>query len=381
MTTLYIVRHGQAEGNIYRRCHGHYNGQLMPEGFKQLDRVAKRFASTPLDVVFSSDLDRAYQTAEAVCRYHPFKPIKNERLREIYMGDWEEIPWGDLKRDYPEQYQNWNEHLAAYDNGTGESFARASDRMFDEVSRLCRENDGKHIAVVSHAVAIRAFLCRAVYGGIEAAEQVGMGDNTAVTKLTYENGKFLLEFKNDNAHLGEISTFLRHPWGKSGGASNAMAFDVFQKNDIPEAVAFHKKAWEQVFGTLDDYDADVTARWIRRLSERDERNVVFPSLDGEHIGLIELDPNAKLMPSSGHISLFYLDEEYCNRGLGAQLVGYSVMHFRRMGKRYLTLRVAENNLRARRFYEKFDFIPLREEEDGDMTQIVMYKNISVNVHE
>lgn len=70
-TTVYIIRHAEAEGNVYRRCHGQYNALLTTRAYKQLPYLAKRFENVPLTAVYSSDLFRARVTAQAVAEPPP----------------------------------------------------------------------------------------------------------------------------------------------------------------------------------------------------------------------------------------------------------------------------------------------------------------------
>ena len=51
MTTVYLIRHAEAEGNVYRRCHGQYDSLLTPRAYEQLPCLAKRFEDVPLDAV------------------------------------------------------------------------------------------------------------------------------------------------------------------------------------------------------------------------------------------------------------------------------------------------------------------------------------------
>ena len=67
-TTVYIIRHAEAEGNVYRRCHGQYNALLTTRAYKQLPYLAKRFENVSLAAVYSSDLFRARVTAQAVAK-------------------------------------------------------------------------------------------------------------------------------------------------------------------------------------------------------------------------------------------------------------------------------------------------------------------------
>ena len=68
--TVYIIRHAEAEGNIYRRCHGIYDSLLTPRAYQQLPCLAKRFESVPLAAVYASPLFRARTTAKAVAEPH-----------------------------------------------------------------------------------------------------------------------------------------------------------------------------------------------------------------------------------------------------------------------------------------------------------------------
>ena len=58
MTTLYLIRHAEAEGNIFRRVHGWYNSSITPNGLRQVAALQKRFETIPVDAVYASDLIR-----------------------------------------------------------------------------------------------------------------------------------------------------------------------------------------------------------------------------------------------------------------------------------------------------------------------------------
>lgn len=66
MTTIYLIRHAEAEGNLYRRAHGWYNSIITDRGYHQIAALAKRFADTKFDAVYSSDRFRTMITALAI---------------------------------------------------------------------------------------------------------------------------------------------------------------------------------------------------------------------------------------------------------------------------------------------------------------------------
>ena len=91
MTTIYLIRHAEAEGNLYRRIHGWYNALITDNGFQQIKALEDRFRDIPVDAVYSSDLYRTMTTARAV--YVPKSlPLRTDPgLREISMGSWEDL--------------------------------------------------------------------------------------------------------------------------------------------------------------------------------------------------------------------------------------------------------------------------------------------------
>ena len=83
MTTIYLIRHAEAEGNLYRRAHGWYNSTITDRGYRQIAALTKRFTDTKFDAVYSSDRFRTMITALAIYKTHGL-PLRTVRaLREI----------------------------------------------------------------------------------------------------------------------------------------------------------------------------------------------------------------------------------------------------------------------------------------------------------
>ena len=103
MTTLYLIRHAEAEGNLYRRIHGWYDALVTPNGLRQIEALEGRFAGVPVDAVYSSDLYRTKTTAKAVYLPKGLSLHIDPGLREVHMGDWEDHPWGEIRETDGEQ--------------------------------------------------------------------------------------------------------------------------------------------------------------------------------------------------------------------------------------------------------------------------------------
>ena len=87
MTKIYLVRHAEAEGNLYRIAHGHYNGLITDwRGPKQIRALAQRFEGIRVDAVYSSDLYRTQTTAQAVYVPKHLPLHTSPAFREVHMG-------------------------------------------------------------------------------------------------------------------------------------------------------------------------------------------------------------------------------------------------------------------------------------------------------
>ena len=96
MTEIFLIRHTQAEGNIYRMMQGHWDGGVTEAGVIQQQALRQRFLDVPVDKVYSSDLRRAVFTAEAVSEPKGLEVIPDRRLREIDLGPWERGFFGNV---------------------------------------------------------------------------------------------------------------------------------------------------------------------------------------------------------------------------------------------------------------------------------------------
>ena len=162
MTTIYLIRHAEAEGNLYRRIQGHWNGQVTPRGFRQIEALAERFRDVPVDAVYSSDLQRTMDTAGAILKYHDLQLKTTPRLREANLGVWEGRPWGDVEYESPEQMFYFNHDPAKWCIPQCERFPEIQARMRAVLAEIAARHEGQTVAVVSHGVAIRSFLASAL---------------------------------------------------------------------------------------------------------------------------------------------------------------------------------------------------------------------------
>lgn len=105
---LIITRHGETNENALGIAQGHYQGTLSEKGKEQAKKLAERLKNEKIDVIYSSDLIRAEETADEVTKQHPeAKRISTRELREVSFGIYEgkpltvlTEPWLDVKKKF-----------------------------------------------------------------------------------------------------------------------------------------------------------------------------------------------------------------------------------------------------------------------------------------
>jgi probable phosphoglycerate mutase len=293
MTEIYLIRHAEAEGNLYRRMQGQYNSLVTQPGLAQIAELRRRFLPVHIDAVYSSDLYRAWRTAQAVSEPRGLTVTPLRELREMSVGIWEDLSFGQIQKYESQQLVDFVQMQWDLSLEGGESYDVLSARIYGALRRLAETHDGKTIAVVSHGLAIRTFAARVM--GITNTEglnkRVAHVDNTAVTKLIWDGRLFNIEYYNDSGHLtDEQSTLYQHRWLRN-------------KNSL----------------SLQD---------LRFEGTKQEREVF---IGDEPAGALVLDFDEGRAKNTGVIRRFTLFPGSRGQGLGIQLIGEAISAFRKEG--------------------------------------------------
>ncbi len=369
MTQLYLIRHGEAEGNLYRRMQGSYNGALTDLGKKQAAALDARFRDIPLDAVYSSDLSRAMETAAVLCRRKNLPLHTDPRLEEVHMGPWENLPFGNAEENDPERTHFFETDPIHWILDGADTFPGVADRTVAALTDIARENDGKTVAICSHGFAIRSALCKLFYG-FDRPEACGYSLNTAVTLLTWDGEKFSLEFQYDTSHLDDS---LRRTWS---GPRN-LCYRPLGPDGVEEYIRYRRDAWQVVYGTMRYFDG--SGFWLdaQRTVGPDPNAMVVGYLSGTPVGIIQLSPRRDEAKGVGYIPFLYLREPFRHRGFGIQFIGHAVSFYRELGRTRLQLSVAPTNEPALGFYLKYGFQKIRKHRSRFGHLLLMEKDISM----
>ena len=314
MTTyLYIIRHAEAEGNIFRRFHGQYDARVTQNGDRQIQALEQRFRGVQIDAVYTSDLYRARRTAKALWGPRGLTPIPEPRFREVNAGVWEDKPFGELEHFDPVGMDNFTHHPELWHAEGAETYEEYSRRFVAGLTAAAEANPGKTIAVFTHGCVISGGL-HMLFG---LDHDTSRSDNTSVNLLKYENGVFTAEYLFDNSHLSEaISTRARQRWWREHGGR----FNLWFRDPVP--------------GDRQLYDRDFWPPKGHRL----------------WIAMLEDQPVGYVTVGGGTVSCLYLLPQYRHRRMGDQLYGQAVTTLRREGVERLSIGVPTTNLEALAFF-------------------------------
>lgn len=157
-TTVLLVRHGSTEHSLEGRFSGRNGLPLDAAGRAQAAAVAGLVATgDPVDVVLSSPLRRARETAEAIAARTGAQVEIAEDLIELDFGDWEGHTFAEVERAWPAELAAWLARDDAAPPG-GESFAAVTARVQRLLPALLDTHAGKRVVAVSHVTPIKTAL-------------------------------------------------------------------------------------------------------------------------------------------------------------------------------------------------------------------------------
>ena len=323
MTSIYLVRHAEAEGNLYRRIHGQFESNVTPNGRKQIAALERRFADIPVDACYSSDFIRTQTTARAVYVPKGLPLQLDPGFREIGLGVWENRPFGWLDTFEPENMAAFNRDPVHWHVEGSESYEAYTGRFIRSMTRAAEAHPGGTVVIFAHGAVLRG-----VSMALFPREKAAHCDNTAVSLLRYGDGRYTYEYLGDNSHLDPaISTLGRQHWWRGGEKRDANLWfrpgcTALPGLEPPETV---ETAFTAMLGT-------------------------------EPVGLICLS-------DAGRLDYLGLLPQYRGRNLAIQLIGQAVFYFREQGVERLRFRMPQDNAAFAALCQRLD---LTTSETGDL---------------
>jgi alpha-ribazole phosphatase len=156
---LFLIRHGQTDGNVEGRYQGSLDTSLTATGLKQATMAKKYLSKVRFYSIYSSPLKRAVQTAEIIAKGSKLEIKKRKDLKEINFGKWEGMKFEEINSQYKADYQAWLSDPYKNPPTEGESFGALIKRAEREVNNIISENpDGSDVAIITHGGVILALI-------------------------------------------------------------------------------------------------------------------------------------------------------------------------------------------------------------------------------
>lgn len=204
-TRLLLIRHGQTEDNQREVWQGHLGRGLSAHGREQSARLAERLrrATIRVDALYSSDLDRARETAEILGGALGLAPVLEADLREVNLGAWQGLSRAEVAAHFPEEWAAWRRGEDVR-RGGGETYAEVGARMARAVKQIAARHAGGTAAIVSHGAAIKTFTAAVLGIAVDRLHAFQVPANTGVCLFERDaEGWTRLVVWNDAAHLGD----------------------------------------------------------------------------------------------------------------------------------------------------------------------------------
>ncbi len=204
---LYLVRHGITLWNKAMRFQGHTDIALDEEGREQAQRIAARLArlQQPPVAVWSSDLGRAVETAEAIAAPHGLTVQTTPLLRETSLGEWEGLTRTEIEaRGESALLRGYVQDSHVNRPPGGETLEAAWERMTHALGQIQEQSPSGGVVIVGHGGSLRALICDALDAPISSMRRIWLAN--ASLSIIEESASIVgrvrrLTLLNDTSHL------------------------------------------------------------------------------------------------------------------------------------------------------------------------------------
>ncbi len=202
MIKVILVRHAETEWNKIRRIQGSASDTPLSEnGVHQAKGLALRLKTEKIDAIYSSPLQRALQTAQAIAQYHELEVKPLPELKEINVGELEGIMAAELKERFDEMICKTGPNQGLLCIPGGESVADVQKRAWGTVQDIRRQHSEGTIVIVSHYFVIMTIVCRVLNLPLSEIVRLRLSNGTITTFTLDGNDTMRLELFNDGCHI------------------------------------------------------------------------------------------------------------------------------------------------------------------------------------
>ena len=201
-TRILAIRHGETAWNVEGRIQGQLDVPLNEMGRWQVHRLALAVADEDIAAIYSSDLLRALETAQAVARSCGVPIVTDVGLRERGFGEFEGLIYTEINERWPDMAERWRRRDPTFGAPGGETLNAFYARSIETATRLAALHPGQTIALVSHGGVMDCLYRAASRIALDAPRSWQLG-NAAINRLLYTPQGFTLVGWSDSWHLDD----------------------------------------------------------------------------------------------------------------------------------------------------------------------------------
>ena len=199
-TRIIAIRHGETAWNVDTRIQGHLDIPLNDTGLWQARQVAHALAGEPIAAVYTSDLQRAHATAQAVATATGAPLTTDLGLRERSFGHFQGRNFAQIEAELPDDARRWRKRDPDYTPNGGESLMSLRERIARTVTALAARHVGEQVVMVAHGGVLDVLYRLATRQDIQAPRTWQLA-NAAINRLLWTEDGLSLVGWADTQHL------------------------------------------------------------------------------------------------------------------------------------------------------------------------------------
>ena len=200
-TIIYLVRHTQTIGNVQKRLTGRSDYELTVEGKIFVHKLTERLKEVRFERAYSSGSNRTLKTILPLAELNKLQIIQEDDLDEMYFGIYDGWTCEEVNKVNPKIDKLHKEKNEIMEIPEQETTKQVAERMYKEIEKIAKDNQGKTILICSHGVAIEAFIRKVKNQSFLEEVEENSQKNTSVNILEYDDGKFTVKLLNDISHI------------------------------------------------------------------------------------------------------------------------------------------------------------------------------------
>lgn len=200
LTKLFLIRHGQSEWNKLNLIQGQKNVSLTELGKKQAKSLGNRLINEDIHIIYTSDLLRAYSTAQIISDIIEKPMASKEDIREIKFGSWEGLSTQEIQEKYNKEYSTWLKEPHNLNIDGIETLQLLQTRAMNCIRNIIDSNQGKNIAIVSHGATLKTIILGLLDMDISHFKNISL-NNVSLTTIECRTYNKVLTLLNDISHL------------------------------------------------------------------------------------------------------------------------------------------------------------------------------------